>query len=188
MSQKIPRRDFLKSGTGLFLLTGMGGLSAPLAASERGNANPYNDKLFLALYETIIPGAAFDPTGAPGAIEAGTVQFLAQTEKSNTLPIPVGLIRSYLRIALNLKAMWRYRKGFVHLNLAQRTEVAKRVERLPGIPLVYRLIRAPFYTASINRVGYDYLGYPGANRGYSDHSFKMALSESHSRAVDGNLP
>ncbi|MBI2521242.1 MAG: gluconate 2-dehydrogenase subunit 3 family protein [Bdellovibrio sp.] len=188
MNNKIQRRDFLKAGGSLFLLSGMSTLPTSLSAAGPSGPNPYSDKLFIALYDTIIPGIITDSTGTPGALEAGTVDFLTQTERSQKLPIPVGLIRSYLRVALNLKALWRYQKSFVHLNLEQRTEIAKRVEYLPGIPLVYRLIRAPFYTGAINRVGYDYLGYPGANRGYPDHSFKMAISNPHSRVIDGNLP
>ena len=159
-----------------------------LASSLEKVKNPFSQKTFMALVETIVPGELTDPTKAPGAIEADTINYLWKVQKTKLLPVPIGLFRGVISSALNVSSFVQYRKGFYHLDRLEREKIVAKVESIPGVPLFYKVIRAPFYTGAMNDVGYKYFGYPGANKGYSDFSFKEKLAESHPRSVNGNLP
>lgn len=179
--KKITRRTLLK-GAAISTLS-----STNAIGFEKGN-NPYEEKTFESLVETIVPGKVNDPLGHPGSYEAESIKYLWKVEQSKLLPIPFGLIRGLISTLLNIKSYTRYRKKFSNLNQLQRELVAASVETIPGVPLFYRVIRAPFYTGAINDVGFKYFGYPGPNKGYKDFSFKKKLAQSHPKSVNGNLP
>ena len=128
--------------------------------------------------ETIVPGKMSDPKGHPGSSEAESIKYLWKVERSKLLPIPFGLIRGVISTLLNIKSYTRFRTSFSKLTLKQREVVAANIEQIPGVPLFYRVIRAPFYTGAMNNVGFDYFGYPGPNQGYQDFSFKKKMAES----------
>jgi len=179
--KKLTRRTLLKGAAATTLTT-----SSAIAVAK-GN-NPYKEKTFEALVETIVPGKKSDPLGHPGSSEAESIKYLWQVERSKLLPIPFGLIRGLISTLLNIKSYTKYRKGFSNLSQQQRELVALSVETIPGVPLFYRVVRAPFYTGAVNDVGFKYFGYPGPNNGYKDFSFKKKLAPSHPKVINGNLP
>lgn len=181
MKNKFTRRTLLK---GVAVST-IGAQSNIVLAEEK---NPYQQKTFEALAETIIPGALTDPLGHPGSTEADTIKYLWKVERSKLLPVPFGIIRGVISSLLNIKSYAKYRMSFAKLELKQREIIAASIEQLPGVPLFYRVIRAPFYTGALNDVGFKYFGYPGPNNGYKDFSFKQKIADSHPRSVNGNLP
>ena len=182
MKSKISRRSLFKSAA----ITGVAaGSNIALANKEN---NPYEEKTFEALIETIVPGKMSDPLGHPGSSEADSIKYLWKVERSKLLPVPFGLIRSVISTLLNIKSFTRYRKKFSNLTLLQRELVALSVEQIPGVPLFYRVIRAPFYTGALNDVGFKYFGYPGPNNGYKNFSFEEEISPAHPRTINGNLP
>ena len=154
MKLKITRRSLIR-GAAISSITGHA-----TNALAKGN-NPYKEKTFEALIETIVPGKMSDPLGHPGSSEAESVKYLWKVERSKLLPVPFGLIRGLISTLLNIKSYTHYRKKFSKLNLEQREIVASSVETIPGVPLFYRVIRAPFYTGAVNDVGFKYFGYPG---------------------------
>ena len=181
IKNKISRRSLIKG-------VAISGVATSANISLARENNPYKEKTFEALIETIVPGKKNDPLGHPGSTEADSIKYLWKVERSKLLPVPFGLIRGVISTLLNIKSYTRFRKKFAKLNLRQRELVAAKVEQIPGVPLFYRVVRAPFYTGALNNVGFDYFGYPGPNNGYTDFSFKEKLAESHPRTVNGNLP
>ena len=141
-----------------------------------------------AFVETVIPGNRIDPSGDPGALEAGTLEFLRDVERRRLLPVPLPLVEFAVSYLLNALSMLHHVAPFARLKLEHRERIVHILEGVIGMPLYLRLIRAPFYTAVVNRVGYDYVGYPGPNPGSDDFSFREALSEPHPDSVAGNLP
>ena len=94
--KKINRRDLFK-----FSALSSVGLSAstPVLSSTWFVKN---SKTLIALIETIVPGKKFDPTGAPGGMEAKTFLYLQKVEKEKLLPIPIGLVKSLISGSLNV--------------------------------------------------------------------------------------
>ena len=180
--KKINRRDLFK-----FSALSSVGLSASTPALS-STWFVKNSKTLIALIETIVPGKKFDPTGAPGGMEAKTFLYLQKVEKEKLLPIPIGLVKSLISGSLNVLSILKYKKSFHRLGLSEREVIAQQLEKVPGVHLFYKAIRAPFYTGSINKVGFDYFGYPGPNNGYADFSFNKKMAEPHPRSVNGNLP
>ena len=52
-----------------------------------------NSKTLIALIETIVPGKKFDPTGAPGGMEAKTFLYLQKVEKENFFLFQLTLLK-----------------------------------------------------------------------------------------------
>ena len=181
MKKSITRRSLLKGAALASIAT------SPSALLAKDN-NPYQEQTFEALIETIVPGKKNDPLGHPGSSEAESIKYLWKVERSKLLPVPFGIIRGVISTLLNLKSITKYRKKFANLTQSQREQVAATVEQIPGVPLFYRVVRAPFYTGALNDVGFKYFGYPGPNEGYKDFSFKEELAPAHPRSVNGNLP
>ena len=182
MSKKLlNRRTLIKGAAATTLASGA-------SISYGRENNPYRQKTFEALIETIVPGKMSDPLGHPGSSEAESIKYLWKVERSKLLPVPFGLIRSVISSLLNIKSYAKYRKSFSKLDLRQREIIAANVEQIPGVPLFYRVVRAPFYTGAVNNVGFEYFGYPGPNNGYKEFSFKEKLADSHPRSINGNLP
>jgi hypothetical protein len=109
-------------------------------------------------------------------------------ERNHLLPVPLGLVRWALCEALNVLSLAEHLRPFARLDLERRTEVLSKIGKIQGMPLLLSLIRAPFYTGTVNQRGFEYLGYPGENRGYADFSFDEVTWVSHPRVVGGNLP
>jgi hypothetical protein len=180
--RKINRRDLFK-----FSAVSSVGLSASSPALS-STWFVKNSKTLIALIETIVPGKKYDPTGAPGGMEAKTFIYLQKIEKEKLLPLPIGLVKSLISGSLDVLSLLKYRRRFYDLKLFEREIIATKLEKVPGVHLFYKAIRAPFYTGSINKVGFDYFGYPGPNNGYADFSFNKKMAEAHPDSVNGNLP
>ncbi|MAW06967.1 MAG: hypothetical protein CME61_01650 [Halobacteriovoraceae bacterium] len=178
---KVNRRDLLK----MSLVSGVA-LNTTNVYSSTWFVK--NSKTLIALIETIVPGKETDPTKAPGGMEAKTFLYLQKVEKEKLLPLPFGLIKTLISGSLNVMSLFKFRKAFHKLSYAEREIIAIKLEKVPGVHLFYKVIRAPFYTGSINKVGFDYFGYPGPNNGYSDFSFKKKMADAHPNSVGGNLP
>ncbi len=188
MGTSTGRRRFLQLGGAL---TGAMSLPASAMAAARSSLSrsPYATPTFLALIDTVVPGQASDPTGAPGALEAGTLEYIDAFDRAKLLPIPMRLVQIAVSQALTGMSVMRHFKPFYALDLRQRTRIVSAASKVPGFSLLLSLIRAPFYTGSVNRVGFDYLGYPGGpTEGYGDFSFKEVTWSPHPRGIDGNLP
>ncbi|MBI3554975.1 MAG: hypothetical protein HY074_01775 [Deltaproteobacteria bacterium] len=149
---------------------------------------PYANKTFEAFLEAVIPGSRSDPTKAPGAEEAGTIEFLTAMDVEKVFPVSIDLVCRILVKALDAVAYLRHLRPFCKLDLEKRARLVADLSLLPGMTLLLRLVRAPFYTAAVNRAGFDYLGYPGANHGYADFSFAQPISRPEPGSVCGNLP
>jgi hypothetical protein len=191
------RRSWLKLGA--TTAASLGTLGNPVRALAMGKPKPqpgpgtapnhFDTPTFQAFVETIIPGTRIDPTGAPGALEAETTAFLIAMEQSGIFPISLSFVQFALSAVLDLGAFFTHLRGFSQLSLEERTKLVAGLEWFPGMPFLLRLIRAPFYTATMNRVGWDYLGYPGPNSGYADFSFnEWDIAPPCPEAVGGNLP
>jgi hypothetical protein len=153
--------------------------------------SPFDTPTFRAFIDTVVPGQASDPTGAPGSIEAGAFDFLEAVEKMKLLPVSLHVVQLLLSQALAAMAVAKHLRPFWSLTLEQRTRIVAAIQNVSVVPmpLLLRLMRAPFYTGAINHVGFDYLGYPGPNSGYvGDFSFGQALSWPEPGSVGGNLP
>tara|TARA_B100000927_G_C16383207_1_gene436266 strand:- start:253 stop:798 length:546 start_codon:yes stop_codon:yes gene_type:complete len=180
--RKINRRDLFKFSA---LSASLGTLPVETVASTWFSKN---SKTIIALIETIVPGKKMDPTGAPGGVEAQTFLYLQKIERDGLLPIPMGLVKSLIAGGLNILSLFKFRKPFHRLGYKEREAVAAQLEKVPGVHLFYKAIRAPFYTGSVNKVGFKYLGYPGANNGYKDFSFNKKMADPHPESIEGNLP
>ena len=197
-NESVSRRKFLGKGLlGLGSLSGAAVFGIPRIASCMGpkpvQAPPQKPKskyatpTFVAFIDTIIPGKESDPTQAPGAIEADTFEYLERVEKSKIFPISIDLIHFAVTQALDTASWFSRFVPFNNLALKDRQGMIEKLLFIPGIPFLLRLARAPFYTAAVNRVGFDYLGYPGPNEGYSDYSFREVLAKPEAGTVGGNL-
>jgi len=179
--KRINRRDLIRIGfIGAFLY--------PATNAHSSTFFIRNNKTLMALIDTIVPGATLDPTGAPGGVEANTLLYLQKVEREKLLPLPFGLIKNLISGGINILSILRYQVSFHKLPLNKREKVARSLERIPGVHLFYKVLRAPFYTGSMNKVGFKYLGYPGPNNGYRDFSFNKKMAEPHPRSIRGNLP
>jgi hypothetical protein len=183
LKNKLTRRSLVKSTFAIFAVSASG-----LKASEIESKNPFKSQTLQLLCQTIVPGGIEDTTGAPGALEAKTIEYLWRVERKKLLPVPLNIFGSLIISSLNTTSFFIYRKKFKNLDLKRREIVARKIEGLPGVHLFYKVIRAPFYTGAVNNIGYKYFGYPGANNGYFDYSYKQKLAKSHNRSVNGNLP
>jgi hypothetical protein len=142
------------------------------------------EKTIYALCETVVPGRQTDPDGEPGAIEAGAMLVL------NDRDYPAKDYISGVAGILNITAISRYKKKFHALEMEEREEVLGIVEdAFYPISLLIRFIKASFFDALVNDVGYRYLNYPGPNLGYiddKDFGFRKKMSEE--LTDDGSLP
>jgi hypothetical protein len=153
--------------------------------------SPFDTSTFRAFIDTVVPGRSSDPTGAPGSLDAGAFEFLEEVEKMKLLPISLHVVQLLLTQALAAMSVARHFQPFWALSLEDRTRIVASIQNVSIVPmpLLLRLMRAPFYTGPISRVGFDYLGYPGPNSGYvGDHSFGAALSWPEPGSVAGNMP
>lgn len=190
-SNQVSRRHFLTGTASTYFMAhavmGFATNEAQAAIAGKGRGGFWS-VTFVALMDTIVPGQYSDPTGAPGAVEAQTSEFCAALHASKVLPLNLRLIEWVVSAALNTMAFFTKGKGFHRCTLAHRTKLANTLSKISPVPLLYQLLRAPFYTGSMNRVGFDYTGYPGANDGYMDFSHGRVTWVPSPKTVGGNLP
>jgi|GEM_PF-1517679 len=142
-----------------------------------------DEKTVYAICETILPGSNLDPTGAPGAIDVGTMNVVYDNfyPAAQYIPLAITLVNS---LAKSL-----YGSKFYNLNLDQRTAILENVEsETQVIELLYKFIKVPFYVGMISDLGTQYMGYPGPNLGYRDQDFSFYTKMSEEMTPDGNLP
>jgi len=142
-----------------------------------------DEKTVYALCDTILPGSASDPTGAPGAIDVGTLDFVYDKfyGVEQNLPLVLPLI--------NAEAKRKYGKPLYELDLDQRTTVLANVESMLGlIDQIYMFIKGPFFIGIISNLGLEYMGDPGPNLGYRNDDFSFYQPMSREMTSDGNLP
>ncbi len=142
-----------------------------------------DEKTVYALCDTVLPGMASDPTGAPGAVDVCTVDLMYDKFYgiAQDLPLVLPLI--------NAEAHKEYGKDLYELDLAQRTAVLKNVEKMLGlVGQIYMFVKGPFYIGILSRAGLDYMGDPGANLGYVNQDFSFYRPMSKEMTSDGNLP
>lgn len=123
------------------------------------------DLTLLALAETVVPGYATDPSGAPGAVETCVLELLADDRYP-----AVGILPLVTSIA-DTTSQKLFGADFVALTPEQRFEVSlKAVDELPQITLFYKFIRSAFYTDALSWIGLDYMGYrlPPEGAGWVD--------------------
>jgi len=142
------------------------------------------ERVIALLVDTVVPSAATDPDGVPGALDCCALNLIYDA----FFPFQdyLGLIIP----ALKALAEQDFGRAFVDCDLEQRTEVLRQAEEtVPIIRLAYRFIRSTFYGAAYTMRGTEYMGWPGPNLGYLDHpelSFREALADE--LTDDGNLP
>lgn len=196
-SKKLQRRTILAGG----IAAGLAAMVRLQAAGGPGEAydphellppapggvcrTPSNDaeEALLALADTIVPGGASDPQGAPGARETCALSVVLSPA------FPVAGLADVIQLLLNGTASSQFGKDFVECTLEQRTLVADIAEeQLPLLTVLYRAVRAAFYGASYNEVGTRWMGFPGENLGYIDHpDFTMGVPVSKELTKNGHL-
>ncbi len=192
----MTRREFLKYiGYSTLYASLFGALDiCSLAGCGSGKFNPQTippsfipatteEKTMSAFIDTVLPGYASDPEGSPGALEAGALTVLFDRSYPTYAFIPIATA------LLNNEAQNSYNKAFYELDLNSRTSVLSIVEKqLAYISLLIQFVEGAFYLAFVNDVGYQYMGYPGANLGYVDQGFSFNTQMSQELTNDGNLP
>lgn len=174
MSVEVEDYDSSSGVTRRHLLLGAGALSAASllglprlarAAGLVGEAGPVDPAtaLLRAYVSTLVPGPGDDPTGAPGAVEAGAVeQMQAQ----------VPYILAPLMADLTGAAFAAHRKPFAELTYAQReallVEAFANSSRAPYHLIALAIGAGTFYGDFRNRVGGEWMGFPGESDGYLD--------------------
>lgn len=137
-----------------------------------------------AVIETIVPGAATDAEGGPGALEAGALNLVYDAF------YPVRPYLAPMVALLDAQARQRHGAPFAELAAPEREALLASVqETLPFLRHAWRFVRGVFFADLHDATGSTWLGFPGPNLGYVDHpefSFRRALSDEETR--DGNLP
>ncbi|MGB9735797.1 MAG: gluconate 2-dehydrogenase subunit 3 family protein [bacterium] len=193
IKKELDRREFFKWLGRMSIAVSMFGLldqiSCGTVSQPTGQSSLYmqpitdDEKTVYALCDTIIPGSSSDPTGAPGAVDVGTMDFVYDKFYGVVQNLPVILP------LINAEANKQYGKPLYELNLEQRTNVLKNVESmLDIIDQIYMFIKGPFYIGIMSRAGLDYMGDPGPNLGYRNDDFSFNQPMSREMTVDGNLP
>jgi hypothetical protein len=136
------------------------------------------------LCDTVIPGAHRDPTGAPGAIDAGVPALFF--DRALPAAALVGLIRTVLDGVASEVAG----RAFSRLTVEQReTALQMALDRLPEAEFAVQLVRLGYYASP---VAARHLGYPGPNPGYRDDpDFSFGpdpLAREITTGTDGNFP
>lgn len=190
--KKITRRQFCQYGTAVATSLGLAGNIFLWSASRCTEVTPKSlclepttndEKVIAAVIDTIVPGKESDPTGAPGALDACAMNFVFDPFYPLAALVPV------ITALMQTLSRQSYSTDFLSLNLTQRTDVINKAEEAtPALTLAFRFIRSIFYTDIYNRIGYDYIGFPGGNIGYiyEDYSFKTPMAQE--MTTDGNLP
>ena len=142
------------------------------------------ERLVALIVDTVVPSAASDPDGVPGALDCCALNLLYDGYFPFTDYLPLILP------AVEGVAQEGFSRPFSQCDLDARTEVLAAVEELlPVVRLAFRFIRSTFYGAAYTMRGTEWVRWPGPSLGYAEHpelSFREALSEE--LTDDGNLP
>jgi hypothetical protein len=110
---------------------------------------------------TLVPGPDEDPTGSPGAVEAGAVDQLREQ-----VPYLVPLLVADLDAA----ALATFRRPFASLGYARRERLLVTAFTQPSRRALHLAAMAvgagTFYGDFRNRVGGAHIGFPGPSDGY----------------------
>lgn len=136
------------------------------------------------LCDTVIPGAHRDPTGAPGAIDAGVPALFFDRA------LPAAALVGLIRVVLDSVATEVAGRPFARITVEQRESALQlALDRVPEAEFAVQLVRLGYFASS---VAARHLGYPGPNPGYRsdpDFSFGEApLAREVTLATDGNYP
>ena len=185
------RRHFMRRIAGGAAL-GTGLLVAPAAiAARRIHGSSFATPTFIAFLETILPGRENDPSGAPGALDAGTLAYFDELERLKLFPISLLLVHSALCHALNLLSALRHLRPFWGLPQEKREELLESLTGVVGLPFLFRLARAPFYVGAVNRAGLDWIGLrlpPPEGFSRESSSWGIELNQPEPGTIHGNLP
>jgi hypothetical protein len=144
------------------------------------------DRTMLALAETIVPGYATDPSGAPGSADTCALDLLYDTRYPAKQFLP--LIAS----VVDAKSKKLYSMPFADLAPERRFEITVLVVKdLPPITWFYKFLRSAFYTDSNTMLGLDYMGYrmPPEGRGWRDDpEFSLRKPVGKEMTETGYLP
>jgi hypothetical protein len=193
IEKELNRREFFKWLGKVSVVISMFGLidqiSCGTASQTAQQLSQYmqpitdDEKTVYAICDTILPGMASDPTGAPGAVDVGTMDFVYDKFYGVVQELPLVLP------LFNGEAQQQYGKPLYELNPDQRTTVLKNVESILGlIDQIYMFVKGPFYIGIINSIGPEYMGDPGPNLGYRNQDFSFYKPMSNEMTADGNLP
>ncbi len=145
--------------------------------------NP-EQQVMAAIIETVLPGAATDPAGTIGALEAGALDLAYDRyyPLRDYIPVIVQLIEAAARSHGG--------GGFASLDRETREAILNEVQHsLPFLRHAYRFIRSVYYADLHGCVGSRELGFPGPNLGYVNHpAFSYRRPMSQERTPDGHLP
>ena len=137
-----------------------------------------------AIIDTVVPGAETDPSGAPGALEAGALNLIYDRF------YPALDYLDSVIFLVERTAIQEFSASFEDLDLEQRQQVLLAAqETLPFLRHLYRFIKSVFFADLHGGVGSDYVDFPGPNLGYVEHpdfSFRRPMSQE--KSDDGNLP
>lgn len=153
--------------------------------SERVEAvRPHELETLAAMAETFLPGGG----GAPGATEAGAVGAIVD---------PAYGVNPYISEVVSDLDEWclaAHHALFVQLSpeqrevaLEQRMGLRGRAIRSLYLPVyegVLALTKLAFFGALSNRVGTNYVGFPGASRGYAPGSAAGAYASAEGAAIE----
>lgn len=136
------------------------------------------------LCDTVIPGAYRDPTGAPGAIDAGVPALFFDRA------LPAAGLVALIRAVLDGVATEVGGRPFARISIEQReTALQLALDRVPEAEFAVQLVRLGYFASPIAA---RHLGYPGANPGYrNDPDFSFGdepLATEVTLATDGNYP
>ncbi|MCL4557595.1 MAG: gluconate 2-dehydrogenase subunit 3 family protein [Deltaproteobacteria bacterium] len=193
--KEMDRRAFLATSTRLILAAsslylidefGCGTLELPPGQNSLFMQPQTDDeKTVYAICDTILPGTASDPGGAPGANDVGTLNVIYDKFYPAVQYLPAIL----MLIDSAVQPTYGGGKKFYELSMAQRTDLLARIEGQLGIiDLLYKYIKAPFYVGLLNDKGLQYMGYPGPNLGYMDQDFSFYKPMSKEMTPNGNRP
>lgn len=137
-------------------------------------------RAIAAFCDTVVPGRHRDPTGAPGAIDAGAPALFFDPE------LPAAPLVPLLVLVLDAKARELRRTLFERLTPAERDDaLAQILEEADVMAFAVQLAQLAYFSSA---VGGEHLGYPGANPGYVDHpDLSFGGPQSRERTTDGNL-
>lgn len=131
--------------------------------------------------DTVIPGSHRDPTGAPGAIDAGAAALFFDPELPALAFVP--LLVAYLDLVANNA----HGVPFAHLAAGDRDAVLDTaLASLDLLDFAVQLAKLAFFSTAAAGC---WLGYPGANAGYvDDPDFSYGVALADELTTDGNLP
>lgn len=170
MTVEVPEHEPLDGVTRRGVLAGAAAMSAasllglPRLARAVGLGDGAVDPataLLRAYVSTLVPGPGDDPSGAPGAVEAGAVEQLRAQAPYIIAPLVADLTGA---------ALAAHRKPFAELTYAQREKLLVDAfaspQRAPYHLIGLAVGAGTFYGDFRNRVGGTWMGFPGESYGY----------------------